>query len=99
MNDRNLLYSVERGAKAQEILDNEVFQDAFTSIEQELTQAWKTSPQRDLEGRESIFRALTMLGKVKAALTDTITTGKLARMELNHLNPTIREQNRSWITE
>lgn len=99
MEDRKLLRNAELGQKAQDVLDNEAFQLAFETIEQELSDAWKQSPVRDQEGRESIFRALTMLGKVKQALTETINTGKLARLELNHLNPTIREQSRSWIAE
>jgi hypothetical protein len=72
------------GNRAKEVLDNEAFTAAFNEIEQELTQAWKTSPQRDSEGRERLFLALTMLAKVKASLTTTMETGKLALMELEH---------------
>lgn len=73
---------LHRGARAKEVLDNEEFQRAFDAIEEELTQAWKTSPQRDSTGREHLFLALTMLSKVKASLTTTMETGKLAAEEL-----------------
>lgn len=70
--------------RAKEVLENPAFEGAFESIEQELVEAWKTSPQRDDKGREHIFLALTMLRRVKAHLTTTLETGKLATMELEH---------------
>jgi hypothetical protein len=73
-----------RGNRARECLENEEFTRAFDAIEEELTTAWKTSPQRDSTGREHLFLALTMLSKVKASLTQTMETGKLALIELQH---------------
>lgn len=81
MTDEARLY---RGTRAREVLENEEFDAAFNTIEQELTQAWKSSPQRDSTGREHLFLALTMLSKVKASLTTTMETGKLALLELQH---------------
>lgn len=75
---------LHRGSRAREILENEEFSRAFDAIEEELTNAWKTSPQRDEEGRERLFLALTMLSKVKSSLTTTMETGKLALAELQH---------------
>ena len=75
---------LHRGTRAREVLENEEFAAAFDAIEQELTQAWKTSPQRDVDGRERLFLALTMLDKVKASITQTMETGKLAAAELQY---------------
>lgn len=75
---------LHRGTRAKEVLDNEEFQAAFDAIEQELTQAWKNSPQRDPTGREHLFLALTMLGKVKSSITQTMETGRLAAEELKY---------------
>ena len=75
---------LHRGTRAREVLENEEFQRAFDAIEEELTQAWKTSPQRDGDGRERLFLALTMLSKVKASLAQTMETGQLALAELQH---------------
>lgn len=72
------------GNRAKECLENEAFQWAFDAVEQELKEAWKTSPARDAEGREKIYLMLHMLGKVQAALTTTLETGKLATEELRH---------------
>lgn len=72
------------GSRAKEVLDNEVFQQVFADIEQELTQAWMNSPQRDTEGREKLFTSITMLRKVKACLQTSLETGMLASKELEH---------------
>lgn len=88
---------LHRGTRAKEVLENEEFQAAFDAIEQELTQAWKNSPQRDADGRERLFLALTVLGKIKASLTTTMDTGKLALLELQHNNPTMREKAREFL--
>jgi len=72
------------GSRAKEILENEQFNASFDAIEQELLTAWKTSPQRDAEGREKLFQYLTLLGKVKSHLVSTLESGKLAELELTH---------------
>lgn len=88
---------LRRGNRAKEVLENEEFQRAFGSIEEELTQAWKTSPQRDAEGREKLFLALTMLSKIKASLEQTVDSGKLALLNLQHQNPTMQQEARRFI--
>lgn len=72
------------GARAREVLENEAFLWAFESTEKELIEAWKNSPARDEEGREKLYLMLQLLGKIKATLTNSMETGKLAQMELEH---------------
>lgn len=72
------------GDRAKEVLENEVFQRVFADIESEVIESWKTSPARDQEGREKIWQYLMLLQKVKAHLTTTLETGKLAQLELQH---------------
>lgn len=88
---------LHRGSRAREVLENEEFSAAFDAIEQELTEAWKTSPQRDAEGREKLFLALTMLGKIKASLSQTVDSGKLALLNLQHQNPTMQQEARRFL--
>lgn len=100
MTDEELLnrQRIHRASRAREVLDNEEFQAAYGAIEQELTQAWQTSPQRDAEGREKLFQALTMLRRVKLALTETLESGKIARLNLTHANPTMRAQAMDFLS-
>lgn len=73
-----------QGDRAKEVLENEAFLAAFEAIEQEVTEQWQNSPARDQAGRESLWQYLMMLRKVKAHLTSTLETGKLAQIELQH---------------
>ena len=72
------------GDRAKEILENEVFIAAFDDIEKEVIETWTKTPARDDTGRERCYQYLMMLRKVKAHLTTTLETGKLAQMELQH---------------
>lgn len=69
------------GNRARECLENEQFVWAFASIEQELTEAWRKSPARDAEAREKIYLTLQLLTKLKAALTSSLESGKLAEAD------------------
>ncbi len=75
---------VYEGNRAKEVLGNEVFQAVFDDIEQEVITQWTNSPARDQEGREKLWQYLTLLRKVKAQITTTLETGKLAQLELQH---------------
>lgn len=75
---------IHDGARAREVLENEVFLDAFSAIENEVIEKWKTSPARDAEGREKLWAYLQLLQKVKAHLTSTMETGRLAQLEIAH---------------
>lgn len=84
------------GNRAKEVLDNEAFQAVFDDIEQELTTAWKTSPQRDADAREKIHLALTMLSKVKTCLHTSMDTGKLATLDLQHQQG-LADRAKDWL--
>jgi hypothetical protein len=63
---------IYEGNRAKECLENEAFIWAFEGIEQEL------------EGREKIYLSLQLLTKLKATITHSMETGKLADLELQH---------------
>ncbi|MGE5452435.1 MAG: hypothetical protein ACM3VZ_11415 [Acidobacteriota bacterium] len=72
------------GNRAAEVLENEVFQQIWTDMEQELTEAWTNSPARDAEGRERIWQYVMTLRKFKAMVNSTMESGKLAKLDLQH---------------
>lgn len=76
--------NLARGARAKEILENEIYIETFDIVESELLTAWKNSPVRDVEGREKLFLMLGLLTKLKLALQSTMDTGKIAQAELTH---------------
>lgn len=75
---------IHQGSRAREILENEEFIASFEAIEREVIEQWTNSPARDAEGREKLWQYLTMLRKIKAQLTTTLESGKLAQLDLQH---------------
>lgn len=88
---------IYEGNRASEVLDNEVFQAVFADIEQEYVQAWMSSPARDAEGREKLWTYVMLLRKLKAQITTTLETGKLAKLDMEH-SRTMLERARDGLT-
>ena len=85
------------GDRAREVLENEAFAAAFDATEKEVIEQWTNSPARDVTGRESLWQYLMILRKVKANLTTTMETGKLAKIELQH-RQSLAEKARGWLS-
>jgi hypothetical protein len=77
--------AIDRGQRAQELLDNELLRQAFKTLEDDYTAAWKTWPAADRDGRERLWQAVNVLGKVRDHLGRVVANGKLARRELGDL--------------
>ena len=75
---------IYNGDRAREVLENEVFIAAFDDIEAEILSQWKTSPARDSIGREKLWMLLSLMQKLKGTIVQSLETGKLARLELEH---------------
>jgi hypothetical protein len=75
---------ISKGGRAREVLESEVYLEAFETIKQEIMTTWSQSPSRDSEGREKLFLMLGMLNKVQSTLQTVMETGKIAQINLNH---------------
>jgi hypothetical protein len=71
---------VLRGNRAQEVLDNEVYAQAWAQIEQETIRLWREA--RDPTEREQLHQFLLMHEKAKRVLESVMRTGLLAQAEL-----------------
>jgi hypothetical protein len=80
-----LAAAIERGARARALLENELFRDAFKTLEDDYTAAWKTWPAADTAGRERLWQAVNVLGKVRDHLARVVADGKLAQRELSDM--------------
>lgn len=76
---------INRGAKAQGLLNNELLQEAFSALESGYIQAWRSTAAEDQVGREKLFLAINVVGKVRDHLTSTIQNGKVAQADMNRL--------------
>lgn len=72
----------ERGRRAQELLDNELLQEALKAIADEVSAQWLQCPARDKEGKEALWQLAKTADKFKAVLTGYVQTGKLATEQL-----------------
>ena len=89
---------VHQGIKAKEILESDVFIDAFEQLETEIIKQWSESPARDLEGREKLWQLLTIAKKFQTILQTTLETGKLASLELERQKTLLQraKESVSW---
>jgi sulfatase maturation enzyme AslB (radical SAM superfamily) len=71
---------VLRGNRAQEVLDNEVYAQAWAEIEQEIIRQWREA--RSQQDREQLHQLLMMHGKARTALESVMRTGQVAQAEL-----------------
>jgi hypothetical protein len=80
-----LTRAVGRAAQAQRLLDDELLQEAFATLDRDYTKAWRETAARDTDARERLWQACQVVGKVRDHLTNLVNGGKLAQRELNDL--------------
>lgn len=85
-------------AKAHEVLENPAFAGAFEAIKQEYLDAWKNSPARDAEGRESLFLMYRLTEKLQATLTGMIADGKQAQIHREHEESRLAKQRSAGLS-
>lgn len=69
---------LERGAKAEKLLNDETLSDAFESVRQAIFQKIEQTPLRDDEGLKDLRRMLKLLRDLRVNLEQAIRDGKLA---------------------
>ena len=86
MSDENRLdQAAARAVRAQELLDDELLSEGFAALEENYTVAWRATMIDDVGGREKLFLAINIVGKVRDHLAAVIANGKLAQAELKEL--------------
>jgi hypothetical protein len=83
--ENKLAAAIERGARAKAVLENDLLREAFDKLEDDYTAAWKTWPAADTAGRERLWQAVNVLGKVRGHLARVVADGRLAQRELSDL--------------
>ena len=72
-----------RGEQARLLLADPLLAEAFDTIGNELRHAWETSPARDVDGRETLWLSLKLLGQVRQHLISVVETGQMAQHDLS----------------
>ena len=85
MTEDKLHRDMVRGARAAELLGNELLQESLSVLERDYVEAWKITPARDTDGRERLWQAVNIVGLVRDHLVKVANNGKLAQRQLNEL--------------
>ena len=70
----------EREARAKNLLQNELFNEAFEVLRKELLGQWEQSGSQNTDQRESIWLAIRLLEKIKGHITSIVETGHMANV-------------------
>jgi hypothetical protein len=76
---------MRRAGKAQEVLTNEMFKQAFSEIEEALLFGIRNSAFKDAELREKLCQKYVLLHDLRKQLQSHIETGQLAEAGLKGL--------------
>ncbi|WP_257168586.1 hypothetical protein [Bradyrhizobium sp. SRS-191] len=76
------------------LLDDELLTGAFDVLEASYSAAWRQTLIDDVAGREKLFLAINIVGKVRDHLGAIIANGKLAEAELRELAQTAERRKR-----
>lgn len=86
MSDESRLdQAVAKALRAQDLLDSELLTETFKALEENYTAAWRATIIDDVGGREKLFLAINIVGKVRDHLNAVVANGKLAQAELKEL--------------
>lgn len=66
------------GAAAEQLLENEAFKTATTSLRQAILDKWATSPVADIEGQHELRLMLKLYDDLLANLKVAVDDGKIA---------------------
>lgn len=75
--------AIHKGYQAE--IELERTKDAFAILKREYIAAWETTPLRDTEGRERLWQAVQIVGKVENHLISVMANGRVAERDLKHL--------------
>jgi hypothetical protein len=75
----------ERERRAQNLLENPLFKEAFEVLRKDLMDRWNASGSSELEARESIWLAMRLLDKLYGHVSSIVETG--------HMNKVMSQQH------
>ncbi|WP_027566650.1 hypothetical protein [Bradyrhizobium sp. URHA0013] len=86
-----------RAVRAEALLDDEILNEAFDTLEKSYIVAWRATTVDDAAGREKLFLAINIVGKVRDHLAGVVANGRLAQAELKALAETAERRKRFGI--
>jgi hypothetical protein len=81
----------QRGIEAAQVLENEAYKQAMTSLRAEIVSQWKACPVRDKEGQLLLLQMAKLSDKFEGILSGLIESGKFAQRKL--IEDDLRNEN------
>lgn len=98
MSDESALErAAARAVRAEALLGDELLSESFEELEKSYIAAWRATTVEDAAGREKLFLAINVVGKVRDHLAGIVANGKLAQAELKGLAETAERRKRFGI--
>lgn len=94
MNVDKLHKDAADASRAKELVENEMLQGAFDALEEAYIAHWRASRIDDDAGREKLFIAVNIVGKVRQHLATIIANGTLAAADLEKLAAAAEREKR-----
>ena len=77
----NQLTENKRGERAAEVLNNELYIEAFNKVREGIIQSMAVSPLGDAETHNRLVIAMQLLNQIEKSLKDVVQTGKMSAMQ------------------
>ena len=68
----------QRARHANNLLQDELFIEAFDVLKKDLMDRWESSGSTEVEARESIWLAMRLLDRIHAHISSIVETGRMA---------------------
>src|SRR5258705_8613578 len=81
-----LTAQMARASRAQDLMKDEMLQEAFERLEANYINAWRQSKPGQKDDREILYLAINAIGKLRDELRIMLDGGKLAMVELEEIN-------------
>jgi hypothetical protein len=89
--------AVNRAHAAKTLLESDLLKESFKSLEDAYTAAWRATTIDDVTGREKLFLAVNVIGKVRDHLSGIVSNGSIAEAEIKDLRETAERKKRFGI--
>ena len=73
---------LRRGEQARQVIENEIYVEAWQKLRDGIIHMWETCPIRDKEGQHELKLELKLLKEVRHHLETTMNTGKMAKIQI-----------------
>lgn len=77
---------IRLGERAAQLLQDEVLTLAFANLERDHLALWRSSPARDVEGREAIYNLMRQIDAIKAELERMASASRFEKARIDKDN-------------